>query len=229
MRLRRRIANFALKTCGMYRLHGTGLQKFTRAVCDEIDLQHLRETQACRSFVKRMDLYQFVHDSIVQGGAVDYLEFGVFKGESIRFWAGMNPHPESRFFGFDSFEGLPEDWRPGQDKGHFSVAGNLPDIRDPRVRFLKGWFDDTVPPFAREFKSKHRLVLHLDADLYSSTMLPLMHFSPFMTKGTLLLFDEFYDRDHEFKALMDWQKISRRSVRLLGEVDNFSKICAQLE
>ena len=229
MRLRRRIANFFLKSCGLHQLHGTGLQKFTRAVFDEIDLQHLRETQACRSFAQRMDLYQFVHDSCVQGGAIDYLEFGVFKGESIRFWAGMNQHPESRFFGFDSFEGLPEDWRKGQDKGHFSVAGNLPDIRDPRVQFLKGWFDATVPPFARDFKAQRQLVLHLDADLYSSTMLPLMHFSPFMAKGTLLLFDEFYDRDHEFKALMDWQRIHRRKFSVVGEVGDFSKICVQVE
>jgi O-methyltransferase len=160
---------------------------------------------------------------------MDYLEFGVFQGDSIKCWAGLNKHQDSRFFGFDSFEGLPVDWRNGRGKGYFDVGGKMPRIDDPRIKFIKGWFDNTVPPFARDFTRKNRLVMHLDADLYGSTMLPLLYFGPFMAKGTLLIFDEFYDREHEFKALMDWQRIYRRNFRIVAEVKNYSKICAQLE
>ena len=75
-----------------------------------------------------------------------FLEFGVFEGNSIRRWAKLNSHPESRFVGFDSFEGLPTKWRQ-RPAGHFSTGGQPPDIDDPRVSFVKGWFHDTVPGF----------------------------------------------------------------------------------
>jgi O-methyltransferase len=135
----------------------------------------------------------------------------------------------TRFYGFDSFEGLPERWCEGVEKGHFDVAGTLPQIDDTRVTFVKGWFESTVPQFARGFVPKNRLVMHLDADLYSSTMLPLIHFSPFMSKGTLLIFDEFYDREHEFKAFVDWQKIYKRQFKIVAESGNFARVCARLE
>ena len=175
-----------------------------------------------------MEMYRHVHDEIIKTDAIDYLEFGVFQGESIRYWTSINKRPESRFFGFDSFEGLPEDWKDGMPRGHFDTGGSTPKIADARVQFVKGWFVNSVPPFARDFTTRNRLVLHLDADLYSSTMLPLVHFERLMTAGTLLIFDEFYDREHEYKALMDWQKIFGREVRVVAEMDNFSKICAEL-
>jgi len=173
-------------------------------------------------------MYDFVHETLVQQEAIDYLEFGVFRGESIRYWTGLNKNKNSRFFGFDSFEGLPEDWRPEKPKGHFDVGGSTPWIDDERVKFIKGWFEDTIPPFARQFSVKNRLILHVDADLYGSAMLALVHLGPFMPKGTLIMFDEFYDREHEFKALMDFQKIYRRDFRIIAQVGSYAKICAEL-
>jgi O-methyltransferase len=228
MRVRRRLSNFFIKTCGLRRLHGGGAQRFVRAVLDEIDLQHLRDVSPCHRLDDRNEMYRYVHEACVKSGPVDYLEFGVFNGDSIRQWASLNAHPDSRFFGFDSFEGLPEDWRPGQDKGHFSTGGLVPSIDDPRVQFVRGWFENSVPVFARAFVPKNRMILHLDADLYGSTMLPLVHFSPCMTQGTLLIFDEFYDREHEFKALTDWQKVSRKTFRIVAEVGDYCRVCAEL-
>jgi len=210
------------------KLQGGKLQKFIRAVLDEIDLQHVRDAYPCRSFHDRAEMYRYVQESCINGEAIDYLEFGVYQGESVRQWLSLNQHKDSRFFGFDSFEGLPEDWRPGQAKGHFDVEGAIPRIDDPRVSFVKGWFENTIPPFVRGFSNKNRLLVHIDADLYGSAMLALVHFGPFMTKGTLLIFDEFYDREHEFKALMDWQKIYRKHFRIVAEIENYGKICAEL-
>ena len=59
-------------------------------------------------------------------------------------------------------------------------------------------------------------------------MLALLYIGPFMTSGTLLMFDEFSDREHEFKALIDWQKIYRISFRVVAQVQNYGKVCAQL-
>jgi len=228
MTTRRRVANFFIKSCELRKLHNGKVQKLVRAVLDEIDLQHIRDIYPCPSFRDRTEMYRWVHESCIRGEAVDYLEFGVFKGDSMRQWATVNKNRSSRFFGFDSFEGLPEDWRAGQAQGHFDVGGTVPCIDDPRVKFVKGWFEDTVPPFVRCFTTTSRLLLHFDADLYRSTILPLVHFAPFMVKGTLLVFDEFYDRDNEFKALMDWQRISKRDFRIVAEMENYGRICAEL-
>ena len=97
-------------------------------------------------------MFDYVHQSQIQGEAIDYLEFGVFQGESIRYWANLNKNDESRFFGFDSFDGLPENWQPEKRKGHFSVGGTIPKLDDGRVKFIKSWFEDTIPPFRRTFR-----------------------------------------------------------------------------
>lgn len=228
MRLRRTLVNVLLKG-GFKRLHGTRPAKLIRSFLDEIDLQQLRDSNpCCPSFTSREDMYRYLHDEIIKRGPIDYLEFGVYQGASIKYWASINKAPQSRFFGFDSFEGLPEDWRNSQPRGHFHTGGLTPIIDDGRVQFAKGWFINSVPSFARAFAARNRLVLHFDADLYGSTMLPLVHFDRFMTSGTLLVFDEFYDRDHEYKALMDWQKTCDRKFRVVAQMENFDKICVEL-
>ena len=221
------LASFLIRRCGLRHLHGSKTSKLIRSVLNEIDLQYIRDTHPCPSFHEREQMYKFVNDAIQQE-AIDYIEFGVFQGATIRFWADSNKHQESRFIGFDSFEGLPEDWRPSAPKGRFNVDGALPEIDDPRVHFVKGWFDTTIPLFTRKFEVKNRLVVHLDADLYGSTMLALVHLAPFFSKGTLLIFDEFFDRDHEFKALIDWQSIYRKDFRIIAETGNFAQVCAEL-
>jgi hypothetical protein len=199
-----------------------------RSVLDEIDLQHVRDANPCQSCTGRLEMYRYVDETSIRQEAIDYLEFGVFQGESIRRWTNLNKNKDSRFFGFDSFEGLPEGWKSDKPKGHFDKGGAIPQIGDERVKFIKGWFEDTVPPFAREFVVKNRLVVHLDADLYGSTMLALVYLTPSMSKGTLLIFDEFFDREHEFKAMMDWQRIYKKNFQIIAEVRNYGQICAQL-
>jgi O-methyltransferase len=108
-----------------------------------------------------------------------YLEFGVASGSSLRSMMGRFSHPGSRFFGFDSFEGLPENWHPDPKvnftEGTFSRNGNLPVIDDDRAEFLRGWIQNTLPPFlgtGRVGGPEPHLV-HYDADLYSATLFVL--------------------------------------------------------
>src|SRR5581483_8062137 len=82
----------------------------------------------------------------VTGSKPLYLEFGVFEGRSMRWWSQHLAQQDATLVGFDSFEGLPEDWRPGLGTGHFST-GRIPQIDDARVSFQVGWFDDTLPKF----------------------------------------------------------------------------------
>lgn len=136
-----------------------------------------------------------------------YLEFGVYQGYSIKYFSERLRHPDTRFYGFDSFEGLPERWGD-ISKGTFTTAGSMPAISDPRVSFVKGWFQNTLPGFLAtpgildpaRGSPKHVFV-HLDADLYSSTLFVMAMLWRHLP-GYYFCFDEFMG--HELRALTDF-------------------------
>jgi hypothetical protein len=115
------------------------------------------------------------------GQRAAYLEFGVWRGESMQIAIDGFAGRDVDFFGFDSFEGLPEDWNRYFGKkmaaGSFDTGGSLPEIGHNRVTFIKGWFEDTLPGFLRaqtEITGPERdIVLYLDADLYHPTLFVL--------------------------------------------------------
>jgi hypothetical protein len=148
------------------------------------------------------DLFQIALQRVI-GEQPLYLEFGVFEGRSMRWWISHLTAPRARFVGFDSFEGLPEDWRPGLPAGHFAT-GQPPDIDDPRVRFVVGWFDQTLPTFTTP--EHDQLIINIDSDLYSSAVTVLSWATPLLVAGTLLYFDEYPDRDHEMRALTEYAR-----------------------
>ena len=115
-----------------------------------------------------------------------WLEFGVASGKTINYISKFTPH---LVYGFDSFEGLPEKWREGFNKGAFSQQGRLPAVR-PNVRLIKGWFSDTLPQFLRQHADKKISFLHLDADLYSSTKQVLDLVKDRLAPNCIMVFDE---------------------------------------
>jgi hypothetical protein len=160
----------------------------------------------------RFELFQYAY-KLLGDERVAYLEFGVWRGESMRYWSKMLKHPDSALHGFDSFEGLPEYWKLDKDKGVFSTAGQVPKIDDSRVTFHKGWFDDTLRAF--KVPRLDRLFLNLDADLYSSTMTVLNALRGDIRAGDMLYFDEFCDRNHELRAFDEFLRNQEGSYRLL--------------
>jgi hypothetical protein len=167
---------------------------------------------------------------------MDYLEFGVYQGDSIRHWSGLNLSTASRFYGFDCFEGLPEDWRGSalnsstMAKGSFDVAGAIPVIDDQRVKFVKGYFQDTVPGFIDQFHPANRLVIHMDADLYTSTLYVLCSLDRLIKKDTLIIFDEFASINHEFRALMDYVNSFRRKYSLVACTgDHYHQVAIRID
>jgi hypothetical protein len=150
-----------------------------------------------RIVATRFDVFTVAVDRVV-GAKPLYLEFGVFEGETIRWWSRHLDHPAAQFIGFDSFEGLPETWRPAHQQGAFGTDGP-PVVEDPRVRFVAGWFDDTLPRFSPP--DHDQLIVNVDCDLYSSAKAVLAWMAPHLRTGSLLYFDELADRDHELRAL----------------------------
>lgn len=136
-----------------------------------------------------------------------YMEFGVFTGGTMRYMAGRLPN--IRFHGFDSFEGLPEAWGGfNLGKNAFDVGGRLPKVPQ-NVTLYKGWFSNTLPLWCDTHPGPVAF-MHIDCDLYSSTVDILKTLSNRFQPGSVVLFDEYFNypgwERHEFKA---WQEFVR--------------------
>lgn len=186
----------------------------------EFDLRHqlkIVATQESITYIKKNmnNALCFTHDP---GVLFDYalpkikndgliLEFGVRKGKTIKEIAVRKKNRICH--GFDSFEGLPEDWS-GQPypKGSYSEKGKIP-IVPKNVQIHKGWFNDTLPTFLKKHQEMVDFI-HFDCDLYSSTKTILKLLGNRITKGTILIFDEYFNyptwQRHEFKAFQEFVK-----------------------
>ena len=162
----------------------------------------------------------------------EILEFGVFQGKTIKHIA--NAFPNKIIWGFDSFEGLPEDWpiwhRDKLDpqnikhkKGYFAVD-TLPEVKE-NVKLWKGWFEDTIPQYIKQQQPKQISFLHVDGDLYSSAKTNLFQLEKYIVKDTIICFDELYAfgrkpyetwEEGEYKALKEWTTKFNREFGVLS-------------
>jgi hypothetical protein len=153
-----------------------------------------------------------VLDEIKSDEKIIFVEYGVHQGDSIKYFSEHNTHPESLFVGLDSFEGLPEDWGT-MPKGSFDVQGKIPLINDTRVTFLKGWFQITAAELAKLLAGRDgKLIVHYDADLYSSTLFALSQIDN-LKKPYIAIFDEF--TGHETRALCNYLQAFNADVGFL--------------
>src|SRR5690606_32027154 len=125
-------------------------------------------------------------DRVVISG--NFVEFGVWRGASLVHMA--NRHPGQPIHGFDSFEGLPEDWLHNA-RNTFSTGGQMPKVPD-NVRLWKGYFEDTLPGWAEQHTQSIAFA-HIDCDLRSSTDTVLKYIAPLTQPGTVLLFDDYFN------------------------------------
>lgn len=165
--------------------------------------------------IQRKDHMMFACDHAKITGEI--CEFGVYEGASLS-WI-CSKFPDQTVYAFDSFEGLPEDWKVSANKtyrkGHF--ATNLDNLKSKyshlKVSWEQGWFDQTVPEWINRVEPKQMKLINMDADLYSSTQFVLDCLNPYIVPGTVIVFDEMYPwgekpheywEEHEFKALGEW-------------------------
>ena len=187
------------------------------------------EISSSRRYKTREDLWVKEIGLFSKSRNITYLEFGVWQGASIAYIANAFTNENNIFFGFDSFVGLPEPWDTMTDMkgiGSYSNSGKLPELQDNRVRFIEGWFQNSVDPFVSQIEiGASALVVHYDADLYSSTLYCLMQVDRLKTEY-LAIFDEF--PGHEVRALYNYVQVTGATVDIIGKVGQGKKYASQI-
>ena len=168
------------------------------------------------------DCLDAVRDERIPG---DLMETGVWRGGATVFMRGYlmaYDMGDCTVWAADSFEGLPKPSRPEDVGFDFSsslapiLAVPLDEVRDvfkryglldDRVRFLKGWFRDTLPnaPIDR------LALLRLDGDLYESTIDALKALYDKVSEGGFVLVDDYGDFPPCRKAVDEFR--ASRSIK----------------
>ncbi len=147
-----------------------------------------------------------------------WLEFGTHDGTTISLIARiMHAYGKQGniIYGFDSFKGLPEDWKKEGDRYNFDLKGKPPNVPWKNVMFVKGWFKDTIPEFLKTVKGENSAMIHIYSDLYSSATTVLEELKEKIKPGTVIMFDQVHNgcggypeyKEHEYKA---WQEFSEK-------------------
>jgi hypothetical protein len=189
------------------------LQK--RALAETMDFI-VKDMADAVSFDTPRELMNFAIKAATVDGIV--AEFGVNQGGTINFLARKLPKHE--IHGFDSFEGLPESWSGNQmEAGSFNNGGKMPKVPG-NVALHKGWFSDSLPKWATANSEKKIALLHVDCDLYSSTVTIFDHLEKQIVPGTVIVFDEYFNypawQVHEHKAFREFLARTGRSCRYTG-------------
>jgi hypothetical protein len=176
--------------------------------------------RGCKSsFFTRYELWQELASRFADERVL-YLEFGVNKGGSMRWWSEHLRHPEVKLHGFDSFEGLPESDGPWH-KGQHKRGGVIPTFDDPRVQIFKGWFDETLPTYKPP--PHDRLLINIDSDIYSSAVCVLRYMTPYVRPGTIIYLDEFSALEQEAKAFHEFIQQSGYKFRAIAATATFTQ------
>lgn len=200
------------------------LELSRRALVSTAD--YIEKNMSCvRSYPNKLKLFDAVLPTVTHSGL--WLEFGVYRGETINYIAGKT---HVKIFGFDSFEGLPEFWRDGFEAGHFSVP-QLPPVA-PNVELVKGWFNQTLPPFMSQRKGEIVSFIHVDCDLYSSTKTIFENCGDQIKEGTVIVFDEYFNypgwQDGEHKAFKEFIDSRGLDYEYIGYVNTHEQVAVKI-
>jgi len=91
-------------------------------------------------------------------------------------------------------------------------------------------FQDTLYDFinTHDLKNGTRKIIHLDADLFSSTIFVLSTLAQYLNDGDILFFDEFNVPNHEFYAFKIFTDTFYIKYELLGAVNNFYQVAFKI-
>jgi O-methyltransferase len=181
--------------------------------------------------IKRIENIQFLIEDILKNNIPgDLIEAGVWRGGAVIFMRAMLKAYDITnriVWVADSFEGLPapDSQKYPQDKeislnritflnvsleevkNNFKVYGLL----DEQVRFLKGWFKDTLP----KANIKKLSLIRADGDMYESTMDILINLYPKLSKGGYVIIDDYESLTQCKLAVSDFRKLNHIKDKMI--------------
>jgi len=180
--------------------------------------------------LKRMDNIQKCVEQVISDRIPgDLIETGVWRGGATIFMQAILKAygiRDRNVWVADSFEGLPAPnikkypADTGLDLSNIQVlAVTIEEVRsnferygllDEQVRFLKGWFRDTLPTAPIE----QLAVLRLDGDLYESTMDSISNLYPKLSVGGYVIIDD-YEIPACAKAIHDYREQNNITEKIL--------------
>jgi O-methyltransferase len=194
-------------------------------------LNHIA-TKAYSTLETIYNTYNLVQEVLKKGIEGDFAECGIGAGSQIMAMkTALEHNPEKIIYAFDSFQGIPmagehDDLQPGigqivhnkysplherlissgisshsmeNVKENFNECG----VSLDNVKFIKGWFQDIVPPFSHQIDRLS--FLRLDGDLYESAIICLEYLYPKLSKGGVCIVDD-WALDGTKKAIKDYFK-----------------------
>jgi hypothetical protein len=199
--------NFVPETTARILTRDIGAQRQLRALQSTVDYVEGRLPKAA-VFTDRMSLLEFACSQAPPTGLI--LEFGVFKGGSLNFIA---ERVDRIVHGFDSFGGLPEDWRTNFPKGTFVVdPRRVQRILVKNTELHIGLFDEVLPDFLEQHPGPAALI-HVDCDLYSSTRYVLFALRERIAPGCIIVFDDYFNYP-------GWQQDGHKALHELAAEDS---------
>lgn len=139
------------------------------------------------------------------------LEFGVWEGFTYD-WLARNMKDQSNLWGFDSFQGLPEEtegvWKPDRHNAGLwaaprsdvdSYIADLPETTSARCHIVEGWFEDVLTIELQKTIRSCALV-NIDVDLYTSSISVLNFIKPLLQVNTILYWDDWKDPRDKYEG-----------------------------
>ena len=172
--------------------------------------------------VRRLDNIQYCAGQVLADDIPgDFLEAGVWRGGACIFMRGvLEAHRvhDRVVWVADSFRGLPQDGERWDDRtfatdvqpdqAYLAVSRQqvehnfrLYGLLDDQVRFLEGWFSETLPGAP----VKRLAILRMDGDLYSSITDTLVNLYPKLEPGGFCLIDDYHSISNCAAAVNDYR------------------------
>ena len=149
-----------------------------------------------------------------------WLDFGVFQGWSVNTTSLiLQDKPQVEIHGFDTWQGLPENWSGHMVVGDFSTQGVIPPVREG-VTLHKGFFNETLPLWLEAHPDMPIYGISVDCDLYNGSMDVLTRLGRRLQVGSIIHFHELRHKLEdgqvmdEARALYDWLKTMPSSFRM---------------
>jgi len=203
----------------------------TRLASEESARYVIKHMRTVPNFVNDYDFHDWilrnqVNQQLVSSGLI--LEFGVATGRTLnhigRIFSNKTVH------GFDSFEGLPENWTSRMPAGFFARS-SLPSVRK-NCELHVGWFDNTLPKFLSTNEKLPIALLHVDSDLYSSAKTILTLLNSQLVKDTVIIFDEYINYPgwelDEFRAWQEFVNDNNITYEYIGRVSSHQKVAVRI-